>query len=191
MASTTRRHALAAAFRVLGAAVVIFSAVAASRPAGAKTSLLSDAPVRDRPMATLTGLDGTRHALHGSEGHVTIVHFFATWCEPCRPEMISLGALQESHGARGLKIVAVSVGETGGTVRRFFADDPPPFAVALDRDRAFAKSWDVGTLPTTVIFDRAMRARLISEGVIDWQNEEVAKCVHELLAEAPPPAGKN
>jgi thiol-disulfide isomerase/thioredoxin len=96
------------------------------KPTGSTTLVaLGDA---DQSSFSLPSLDGPAHELARLRGRVVLVHFFATWCEPCRAEMASLRQLQSRLDGRPFAIVPISVAEADGTVRRFFADDPLPFA---------------------------------------------------------------
>jgi peroxiredoxin len=144
-------------------------------------------PVADlvAPLFALPNLDGATHDLTGNRDRVVLVHFFATWCEPCRPEMERLRGLQFRLAGRPFAIVPVSVAEAAGAVRRFFAGEPLPFPVLLDRDRAVAKSWRIHTLPSTVVLDRELKARFIAEGDVDWSRPDVMNILWDLLGEAP------
>jgi cytochrome c biogenesis protein CcmG, thiol:disulfide interchange protein DsbE len=42
-------------------------------------------------------------------GKVTIVHFWATWCPPCREEMPALEKFYQAHHNEGLEIIAISI----------------------------------------------------------------------------------
>jgi peroxiredoxin len=137
------------------------------------------------PPIALPSLDGRRHELVQFGGRVVLVHFFATWCEPCRAEMASLKGLQARLADRPLAIVPISVAEADGAVRRFFADEPLPFAILLDRDRAVAKAWNIHTLPSTVVLDRTLHARFIAEGDVDWTRPDVIDTLAALLNEVP------
>ena len=50
------------------------------------------------PHFTLSDSGGATVALNSQRGSVTIVHFFATWCEPCREELPALNRLSERSG---------------------------------------------------------------------------------------------
>lgn len=42
-------------------------------------------------------------------GQVTIVHYWATWCAPCRVEMPILDAYYRKHRGQGLAMLAISI----------------------------------------------------------------------------------
>jgi peroxiredoxin len=134
---------------------------------------------------SLPSLDGPARELAQLRGQVVLLHFFATWCEPCRAEMASLRALQSRLEGAAFAIVPISVAEADGAVRRFFAGESLPFAILLDRDRAVARAWNVQTLPSTVVLDRALKPRFIAEGDVDWARPDVTKILADLLMEVP------
>jgi thiol-disulfide isomerase/thioredoxin len=142
-----------------------------------------EAPLRSS--FALPTLAGPTHELARLRGRVVLVHFFATWCEPCRAEIASLRELQSRLDGQPFAIVPISVAEADGAVRRFFAGDPPPFAILLDRDRSVARAWNIDTLPSTVVLDRSLRPRFFAEGDIDWARPDVMSRLAELLTEAP------
>jgi peroxiredoxin len=159
------------------------SSAAEDQPAGSTTLVaLADSA---RSSFSLPSLDGPVRELAQLRGQVVLIHFFATWCEPCRAEMASLRELQSRLDGRSLTIVPISVAEADGAVRRFFAGEALPFAILLDRDRAIARAWKIHTLPSTVVLDRALKARFIAEGDVDWARPDVMKILADLLKEAP------
>jgi thiol-disulfide isomerase/thioredoxin len=169
---------------VMVAAVLAVQRAASEDNAAGSTSLVGVTDKAHAPIA-LPSLDGPRHELAQFRGRVVLVHFFATWCEPCRAEMASLKELQARLAGRPLAIVPISVAEADGAVRRFFADDPLPFPILLDRDRAVAKAWSIHTLPSTVVLDRDLQPRFIAEGDVDWTRPQVMDTLVALLQEVP------
>jgi peroxiredoxin len=169
--------------------IVIAAAVAAQRATGEQTSAgstpLVAATERTYAPFVLPSLDGPTRELARFRGRVVLVHFFATWCEPCRAEMASLRELQSRFADRPLAIVPISVAEADSAVRRFFAGEPLPFAILLDRDRAAAKAWSIHTLPSTVVLDGDLQPRLIAEGDVDWTRPDVTDTLAILLERVP------
>lgn len=149
------------------------------------TAALLAADDTPRSMFVLPTLNGPTQDLARLRGRVVLVHFFATWCEPCRAEMASLSQMQSQFIDRPFAIVSISVAEADGAVRRFFAGEDLPFTILLDRDRSIAKAWNIHTLPSTVVLDRSLKPRLIAEGDLDWTRPDVVSTVTKLLAETP------
>jgi thiol-disulfide isomerase/thioredoxin len=124
---------------------------------------------------------GAEQTLASRRGTVTLVHFFATWCEPCREELPALRRLSERAGS-SLNIVAISVAEVDPRVKRFLETVPLNFPVLMDRDRAVARNWNVTTLPTTVVLDRNLQPRLVVETDFAWDMLEPAQLFKQIAA---------
>ena len=134
-----------------------------------------------KPPFALDSLSGESKNLKDQKGRVVLVHFFATWCEPCREEMASLQRLSERASTRPL-VLAVDVGEVDIRVQRFFEKLPVNFPVLLDRDKAAAKSWGVDQLPTTFLLDGTLTPRFVIVGDFDWDRADMDGLIAELSA---------
>jgi thiol-disulfide isomerase/thioredoxin len=121
-------------------------------------------------------------ALSDHRGAPLLIHYFATWCIPCRRELPALAALAARYPSLRLTILAISVGEPDARVRRFFEMLPVPFPVLLDRERAAAKAWAVDVLPTTILLDSRMEPRFFVEGEFDWRSEAAADAINAVAA---------
>lgn len=135
-------------------------------------------------MFALPGLDGHSRALAAERGRPVVVHFFATWCEPCKAE---LGTLQQFFATRGTKlgVIAVNVGEVPARVQNFLKETPVSFPVLLDGDRAVTKAWAVEGLPTSFVLDRNLKPILAVTSDLDWASADVGGEIDEALASDP------
>jgi thiol-disulfide isomerase/thioredoxin len=133
------------------------------------------------PALTLEALDGDSTSLNDLDDSVVVVHFFATWCEPCRRELSALERLSQRFEGRPLAILAVDSGEPEVRVRRFFREFPVSFPVLLDGDRAALKAWGVTTFPTSFIVGGGWRPLIVAEGEVAWDGDEVATVIAKLL----------
>jgi peroxiredoxin len=166
----------------LGALLVLLaSALATHSPTdGSDTPRLLSAGDRPAVGFVLPDLSGSPLRLADVSGRVVIVHFFATWCEPCREELSSLSRLVEQIGGNRVTIIAINVAETPSRVRRFVETSPVNFPVLLDADRTVTRAWGVSLLPTTFILDRGLLARLFIEGDIDWTRSDVLHAIEQV-----------
>jgi len=119
--------------------------------------------------------------LSAFRGRPLLVNFWATWCAPCVVEMPSLDALAEREGDR-LQVVAVSQDSEGRQkVSDFFAAHRfqrlQPY---LDGEMDLMAALQLGTLPTTILYDAEGREVWRITGAADWEGEREAR----LLAEA-------
>jgi peroxiredoxin len=133
-----------------------------------------------KPDFSLRDLDGNSVTLKAFRGRTLLVHFFATWCEPCREELAALGRFLDRSGNRA-SVLAISVAEPDQRVRRFFGQTPVNFPVLLDPDRNVTKSWKISTLPTTYILDADMKPVLMVEAEFPWDTIDTDQIAGLLL----------
>jgi peroxiredoxin len=150
--------------------------------AGASAYELEPWSGQDPGLFTLPNLSRSEVALSAYRGRPVIVHFFATWCESCREEMESLRRFVARAGNQQLPVLAISVGEPDGRVRRFFDTIPVNFPVLLDRDKAIARSWRVATLPTSYVLDAELQPKLFVRGDFQWDRLDIAQTLRKLDA---------
>jgi thiol-disulfide isomerase/thioredoxin len=161
-------------FAIVGAACALTClaapAIASSSEASSDTppATLKPWDGGGKPAFALDDLRGDQRNLQAFAGKAVLVHFFATWCEPCVREIDSLQRLAAATRDKPLAIIAVDVAEVDLRVRAFFEKHPVDFTVLLDRDRAVSKAWDVSALPTSFVLDATLTPRLFIEGDLDW-----------------------
>ncbi|MFG1204324.1 TlpA disulfide reductase family protein [Xanthobacter aminoxidans] len=134
------------------------------------------------PALSLGALDGVPVTL-AADDPPTIVHFFATWCAPCRTE---LPALADFARLSGVRVLLVDVAEPADRIRRFFAEGTAgaaPGPVLLDQNRAAARGWGVSLLPASFVVISG-RLALAREGEVDWADPQTIAAIR--VAAAPP-----
>ena len=136
-----------------------------------------------QPPFILPSTSGADVALDSARSQVVLVHFFATWCEPCREELPALDRLAARANGT-VKVLAISVADVDLSVRRFVEAMPVDYPVLRDRDRAVTRAWKVATLPTTFVLDADLRPRLFVEAEFAWDRIDPGK-FFEMLTWAP------
>lgn len=119
---------------------------------------------RPAPALELQRRDGSALRLTEMQGRPLILHFWATWCPPCRDELPALLAYAEEGD---LPVLAVSLDPEWGAVRRFLGRDPPPAVVLAEGDEV-EETFDVRSLPVTFVVDRGGRLRQRLDGPREW-----------------------
>jgi cytochrome c biogenesis protein CcmG, thiol:disulfide interchange protein DsbE len=97
-------------------------------------------------------LDGKTITLQDYQGRPVIINFWATWCAPCRQEMLDLQKVYDAHRAAGLAVLAVSQDQQdkAETVRSYCAELGLTFLPLLDPNGSIATHYSVIFLPSTV-----------------------------------------
>ncbi|MBA3313412.1 MAG: TlpA family protein disulfide reductase [Planctomycetaceae bacterium] len=67
--------------------------------------------VGDLPELTFRLPDGSGGTLADRRSRLTLVHFWASWCGPCKAQLPALKRLQERYAARGLDVLGLSLDE--------------------------------------------------------------------------------
>jgi cytochrome c biogenesis protein CcmG, thiol:disulfide interchange protein DsbE len=98
--------------RLLPALLSLMTALSACAPAAEKAPEPFRAPqVGDKaPEIQVWTIGGNGAHVGGAERQpVTLVNVWATWCGPCKAEFPELQELHTTYGARGLRVLAVSI----------------------------------------------------------------------------------
>ena len=119
------------------------------------------------PHFSIRTLDGREIDSTRLLSKVTLVHFWATWCPPCREEMPALEKFYEAHHKEGLEVLAISIedDEDKPKVLEFSKNFAFPVAMrSAAQVDGFGRIWG---LPLSFLIDR--------KGILrkaDWTGEQ-------------------
>lgn len=123
-------------------------------------SLLAQTPVSGRepfgPPFALPDLSGDTVRLADYQGRVTLVNFWASWCEPCREEFPHMAELYRDLAREGFAIAAISDDISDRQMRAFVRAFQPPFPILVGEGRMKA-TYHFRGLPYSVLLDRRGR----------------------------------
>jgi thiol-disulfide isomerase/thioredoxin len=166
------------------AALAVMLAVAAISCAGPRAST-HPSPLLGRSVGfTASRLDGREVPVPASRAAVTVVDFWATWCEPCRDQLPVLDRLPGAFPDDRVVVVGVSFDEDRAALEEFLARIPVGFAVLWDKGgAALAVKMEITRLPTTLVLDREGVVRAVHMGFDERVAGALEQDVRRVLAE--------
>ena len=100
---------------------------------------------------TLTGETFTNESV---KGKVVLLQFWTTWCPYCRNEQSLVDDIHREFEDKGLVVLAIDVGESKKTVRKYLADHPRSCPIVLNEDTNLAAMYAANAYPIYVVIDR-------------------------------------
>ncbi|MGM0577971.1 MAG: TlpA family protein disulfide reductase [Myxococcota bacterium] len=118
-------------------------------------------------------------------GQVVIVHFWASWCEPCRKSMPYYDRLLKKynteHGAEVLEVVAVNIDAEREVAVMFLEEVPVDFITVWDEGAEIQRDLDVDKMPVTLLVDEQGVVRYAHVGEEEYQQVTLLEELDTLL----------
>ncbi|RBL91479.1 TlpA family protein disulfide reductase [Chitinophaga flava] len=125
--------------------------------------------------------EGLPVVLSELRGKVVVINFWATWCPPCRAEMPSLdGLYQELKSRPDIVFLMVDADSNVEKAKGFMKEHGYQLPVALMAGEVPDKVYS-GTLPTTLVIDKAGRIVFRETGAADYSSRKFRDFVGQLL----------
>lgn len=103
------------------------------------------------PDLEVSDADGNRFSLEAARGSWVFVHFWASWCVPCRREMPSIQRMREALDGQGPQVVLINTAEDADTIFFFLAEVAPELHSYSDRNGRITEAWQPRGLPATYL----------------------------------------
>jgi len=126
-----------------------------------------NAPGFERPI--VAGEDvGDVVRLENERGHVVVLDFWASWCQPCRSSIPILNRIRQRVG-EDVRFYGVNIERTEALPPRQLVLAHASFGAAFpsvrDHDGSIQRSYGVNRYPTIVVVDRAGVVRSATSGI--------------------------
>ncbi len=177
-------------FRALAAVVLSFMISACGGAIGA--SQTPGEVGTKAPNLAIQSLNGTGTiSLSSLTGKITVVEFWATWCEPCKKSLTDLEELRKRSGG-SVEVIAISVDDTPKGVEAFAKAQGLSFPIAWDENHSLMFRWSVTEMPATFVVDGKGRIRFVHEPEKNKDPADlIAREVAQLTDESTPSDAKS
>jgi thiol-disulfide isomerase/thioredoxin len=143
--------------------------------------LLGGCSSEEKALVVPHRLDGTPAVL-ASDSAITLLHFWATWCPPCREELPAFQRYVARSRKDGIAIVPVAVEPDAREVAQYLSKNGIALDSLFDPGGDFATNYGVEVLPTTLVLDRIGAVIHYFVGVTDWDAPVVSAHLKQLVA---------
>lgn len=100
---------------------------------------------------TTTGEKFTNDSI---KGKVALFEFWTTWCGFCADEAAFVDKIGKELGPKGLILLAIDVGESKKTVRKYLVQHPRDCKIVMMEDTNLAAMYQANAYPIYVVIDR-------------------------------------
>ncbi|MDA1041593.1 MAG: redoxin family protein, partial [Planctomycetota bacterium] len=101
-------------------------------------------------------LDGKPIAVDQLKGAPVLVHYWATWCEPCKVDIAKIRELYAKYGAEKFRVVGITLDSDQQQLTTYLSGSPIPWPQLHESaglDGRLAEELGVLTLPTMLLLD--------------------------------------
>ena len=112
-----------------------------------------------------------------------LVNFWATWCAPCKKEMIFLEEFHKKYSDQGFRVLAISTDspKSMSKVKSYIRAKKHTFLVGLDPNQEVAKKMNAMVMPTVVLIDKDRKVSWYHQGFIPGDENEIEAQILKLL----------
>ena len=112
-----------------------------------------------------------------------LVSFWATWCAPCKKEMIFLEEFHQKYNENSFRILAISTDspKSMSKVKSYIRAKKYTFLVGIDPNQEIAKKMNVLLMPTTLILNKDRKVSWYHQGFIPGDEKEIEAQIRAVL----------
>ncbi len=120
------------------------------------------------PALLLKDQGGKPYNLSSFKGQWVMVHFWASWCGPCRREMPALARMRKLISPERLGLLMINTAESEDVVFSFMSIAAPELNTLMDSDGLVTETWQPRGLPSSFLVDPRGRLRYLALGGRAW-----------------------
>ncbi len=106
------------------------------------------------PRFSARTIEGEKFSNESIKGKIVLLEFWTTWCKFCVDEAPFVDKIGHELADKGLVLLAINVGESKKTVKRFLDAHPRNCKIVLMEDTNLAAMYQATVYPIYVVIDR-------------------------------------
>jgi peroxiredoxin len=115
---------------------------------------------KELPNLSLNNMYGKKVnvADYGSNGKITVISFWATWCSPCKKELNNISYMYEDwQDDYGMELIAISIDDVRNVskVKTYVDGQAWDYEVLLDTNEDLKRMMNFQTVPYTVLINQS------------------------------------
>ena len=112
-----------------------------------------------------------------------LVSFWATWCAPCKKEMIFLEKFHQKYNENSFRVLAISTDspKSMSKVKSYIRAKKHTFLVGIDPNQEIAKKMNALLMPTTLILNKDRKVSWYHQGFIPGDEKEIEAQIRAVL----------
>ncbi len=112
-----------------------------------------------------------------------LVSFWATWCAPCKKEMIFLEEFHQKYNENSFRVLAISTDspKSMSKVKSYIRAKKHTFLVGIDPNQEIAKKMNALLMPTTMILNKDRKVSWYHQGFIPGDEKEIEAQIRAVL----------
>ena len=135
------------------------------------------------PPINVTDIDGSPFNNKDYKGKWLFVHFWASWCRPCRREVPAIQKMWNTLDSKDIALAFINTAEDEDTIFTFLAIHAPELRALMDRDGLVTEQWHPRGLPATYLVDPEGWVRYQALGGRPWDTPEYLSFLRQLNKE--------
>ena len=120
----------------------------------ASSLLFANTAREPAPRFHATTTSGEKFTNESIKGKVVLFEFWATWCGYCDHEAPYVDQIAKEFAGKGLIVLAIDVGESKKTVKRYLEAHPRSVPIVMMEDTNLAAMYQANVYPIYVLIDR-------------------------------------
>ena len=122
-----------------------------------ETQILQKLKDEGLPVFSYRDIQGNSVQSSQLKGRLLLVHFWASWCEPCLEEFPDLSEFSHQNKSQ-IRVLAISIDDEERDIYNFLksfrVESSPHFQIVWDRDKKLSKTFGLSLLPESYVFSK-------------------------------------